>query len=75
MERVDVERWCTSVETGLRDVGGPDLVADARREAEWYAALYFIWDGCGDEPTERLHARVRVMTLRLESARDADGPA
>lgn len=74
VERVRVERWCELVETELRDVGGPELVADARREAEWYAALYFFWDGRGDEPLDRLRARVDILSMRLESARGAGEP-
>lgn len=73
VERARVERWCGLVEVELRDVGGTELVADARREAEWYASLYFFWDGRGDEPLDRLRARVDILSMRLDSARaDSD---
>jgi hypothetical protein len=66
VERARVERWCDLVETELRDIGGVELLADARREAEWYAALYSYWDGTGAEPLIRLRARPDVLAVRLE---------
>jgi hypothetical protein len=60
------------VETELRDIGGVELLADARREAEWYAALYFYWDGTGAEPLIRLRARTDVLAVRLENARGSN---
>lgn len=48
VERGRLERWRESVETELHAVGGGELLADARREAEWYAALYVTWNGLGD---------------------------
>lgn len=69
VERARVERWRDLVETELQDLGGPELVADARREADWYANLYFLWDGHGDEPLDRLRARVDILSMRLDRAR------
>jgi hypothetical protein len=50
-------------------MGGADLVDDACAEAFWYAALYFPWDGDGDEPLDRMCARVRILTERIDRAR------
>ena len=75
VERARVQRWCDLVETELRDVGGLDLLLDARREAEWYAALYYFWDGRGAEPLDRLRARVDILSMRLQSAQVPDGQA
>lgn len=72
VERARVQRWCDLVETELRDVGGLELVVDARREAESYAALYFVWDGRGEEPLDRLRARVGILSTRLQSARETE---
>lgn len=72
-ERGRLERWRDSVETELRAAGGADLLVDARREAEWYAALYYFWDGQGDEPLDRLRARIDILTMRLTTATE-DGP-
>lgn len=57
-----------AVETELRRVGGAALLDDARIEAHTYTALYFPWDGAGDEPPDRVAARLRVLTTRLHRA-------
>jgi hypothetical protein len=74
VERARVERWCGLVETELRDVGGLELLADARREADWYANLYFFWDGLDDEPLDRLRARIDILSMRLDGARETPDP-
>lgn len=68
VERGRLGRWRDSVETELRAAGGADLLCDARREAEWYASLYFFWDGRGDEPLDRLRARIDILSMRLTKA-------
>lgn len=70
VERGRLQRWRDSVETELRATGGADLLCDARREAEWYAALYYVWDGHGDEPLDRLRARIDILSMRLTSVVD-----
>lgn len=60
----------------LRRTGGDTLVHDALSEANWYADLYTPWDGRGDEPTERLTARLYILTERLDRVTTgAGGPA
>lgn len=61
------------MEAELRRIGGDELLADVRVEAEWYAALYFYWDDIGEEPLVRMRARADILSMRLERARDADG--
>lgn len=75
-ERARVERHCSRVEAQLQCLGGPELLDDARREAERYASLNFYWDTSGDEPLVRMRARMDILAMRLEHAREADdGPA
>ena len=64
---------CGQVEAELARIGGYELLADARTEAEWYAALYVSWDQTGPEPLERLRARLKILTQRLEPARGDHG--
>ncbi len=61
------------VESELLQVGGHELVGDARREAEWYVALFFPWDERGSEPPERLTAHLEILTARLDRARGEKG--
>ncbi|TCK27856.1 hypothetical protein EV378_3737 [Pseudonocardia endophytica] len=61
------------MEAELRRVGGEELLSDARVEAEWYAALYFHWDGSGPEPLVRIRSRADILSLRLERARGLTG--
>jgi hypothetical protein len=68
-----VERLCGAMEAELCRIGGDELLADVRVEAEWYAALYFHWDGTGEEPLVRMRARADILSMRLERALDADG--
>lgn len=70
-DRTILELVCRQLEAELLRIGGGELVDDARTEAEWYAALFFPFDGCGTEPVERLRARVSILTERLDRA----GPA
>lgn len=57
------------LEVALVRVGGAELVGDAWREAEWFAALYHPWDGHGDESLARTCARIEILTRRLDKAR------
>ena len=59
------------VEGELYRIGGVDLLDDARVEARWYADLYHPWCGTGDEPLDRLAARIEIMSLRAERATPA----
>lgn len=72
-ERARVERLCRGVEARLRCLGGPELLDDARREAERYACLNFYWDESGDEPLVRMRARMDILSMRLERAREPGG--
>jgi len=54
------------VEGELFRIGGPDLLEDARVEARWYADLYHPWLGSGEEPIDRLAARIEILNLRAE---------
>lgn len=53
------------VEAELLQVGGHELVDDARREAEWYVALFFPCDKRDNEPPERLASHLEILTARL----------
>ncbi len=73
-ERARAERLCGQLEVALRRIGGDDLVVDAQKEAEWYAALYFYWDQSGEEPVVRIRARIDILTMRLERAQSERPP-
>ncbi len=67
-DRTRQQRWHDQLLGALRRAGGDDLVHDALSEAKWYANLYTPWDGHGDEPTDRLTARLQILTQRLNRA-------
>lgn len=71
--RADAVWLCSQVEAELARIGGYELLADARTEAEWYGALYVPWDATGPEPLARLRARLEILTQRLDRARGENG--
>lgn len=54
------------VEGELFRIGGVGLLDDARIEARWYADLFHPWAGGGEEPLDRLAARIEILSLRAE---------
>lgn len=65
-----VERWWlwqlrAACEIALARYGGEVLVADARREASWYADMLHPWDGHDEEPATRVHAWLSILLARL----------
>ncbi|RZT88750.1 hypothetical protein EV383_5695 [Pseudonocardia sediminis] len=55
-------------EVTLLDIGGKELLDDARAEATTFADLYHPWDGVGVPPTARLEAWWYVMGARVQKA-------
>lgn len=70
-DRERARRRHAQVVAELDQLGGRDLVDDAQTEARWFADLYHPWDGDGDEPVERLYARLELLERRRDRARRA----
>lgn len=57
------------LEGDLVELGGEQLLSDARDEAAQYVDEVYPWDGHGDEPTERVSAWCGVLWQYAEQAR------
>jgi hypothetical protein len=59
------------LDSDLLELGGQQLLDEARDEAGAFVESHYPWDGRGDEPAGRVSACCSVLWQRAEAVRQA----